>query len=140
MVYYSHSVSYRFPSNTDFNELQRQLVCEFPVITFIRYREKENLFDIITTEKECKWEPIIKYLQTFCAYQEDKKLKAAWKTLREERYKRLCECDWTQLPDVKLNNLQKLIWTEYRQCLRDLPANTKDPYNPQWPTSPQSIL
>lgn len=141
MAHFAHSISYeKFPNNTDFDELQQCLVHDFPFITFIRYREKEKQFDIITRCPDCDWEPIKKRLQSFCVHQEDRNLKAAWKALREERHKRLSECDWTQLQDVKLNNLQKLIWTEYRQCLRDLPQNTKDPYNPLWPTSPQSIL
>ena len=28
-------------------------------------------------------------------------------------------------------------WKTYRQALRDLPANTKDPANPTWPTKPE---
>lgn len=29
-------------------------------------------------------------------------------------------------------------WFDYRQALRDLPANTEDPENPVWPTAPTS--
>ena len=28
-------------------------------------------------------------------------------------------------------------WLDYRQALRDLPANTEDPANPVWPTPPE---
>ena len=31
----------------------------------------------------------------------------------------------------------KQAWLNYRQALRDLPANTTDPENPVWPTPPQ---
>jgi hypothetical protein len=31
----------------------------------------------------------------------------------------------------------KQAWLDYRQALRDLPANTTDPSNPVWPTSPE---
>jgi len=32
----------------------------------------------------------------------------------------------------------KQAWLDYRQALRDLPANTTDPSNPVWPTAPLS--
>jgi hypothetical protein len=51
--------------------------------------------------------------------------------LRVERNKRLAETDWWILrgnpTEAQLN---------YRQLLRDLPANTADPANPTWPTKP----
>lgn len=31
---------------------------------------------------------------------------------------------------------EKAAWRKYRQALLDLPANTKDPHNPKWPTPP----
>jgi hypothetical protein len=37
----------------------------------------------------------------------------------------LLASDWTQLPDVDIDNRQ--AWTDYRQQLRDLPSN------PAWP-------
>ena len=40
--------------------------------------------------------------------------------------------DWPHAsPDIKT------AWVEYRQTLRDLPANTTDPTNPVWPTPPE---
>ena len=57
------------------------------------------------------------------------------KTLRVERNKRLTETDWTQTTDIGLENEEE--WVAYRQALRDLPANTEDPTNPEWPTLPQ---
>ncbi len=30
----------------------------------------------------------------------------------------------------------KRAWLDYRQALRDLPANTTDPENPVWPEAP----
>ena len=30
----------------------------------------------------------------------------------------------------------KQAWLDYRQALRDLPANTTDPSNPTWPVAP----
>ena len=52
--------------------------------------------------------------------------------LREERNRRLAETDYLALSDVTLSTEM----AEYRQALRDLPANTSDPANPTWPVKP----
>ena len=54
--------------------------------------------------------------------------------LRHIRDQLLAETDWTQNPDVPESTRTK--WVSYRQALRDLPANTSDPSNPTWPTTP----
>lgn len=48
----------------------------------------------------------------------------------------LAASDWTQTPDSPLSEAQQQSWRDYRQKLRDLPANTPDPANPTWPTPP----
>lgn len=53
--------------------------------------------------------------------------------LRRERDRLLAESDWTQQPDAPADSA---AWAEYRQALRDLPANTKDVENVKWPTPP----
>ena len=59
---------------------------------------------------------------------------APWADLRALRTRRLAETDWTQGADVPVGI--KTSYQSYRQALRDLPANTSDPANPVWPTSP----
>ena len=58
--------------------------------------------------------------------------------LRIERNSRLAATDITVLPDrwATMNDDTKTAWSNYRQALRDLPANTPDPANPTWPTKP----
>ena len=63
--------------------------------------------------------------------QED--IDAAWKTLRAQRDAKLAASDWTQLADAPVD---ASAWADYRQALRDVPANTTDPLNPVWPASP----
>lgn len=55
---------------------------------------------------------------------------------RAQRNEMLAACDWTQMPDVDLTDAKKQEWAAYRQALRDLPANTTDPANPDWPLPP----
>lgn len=58
---------------------------------------------------------------------------AAWKSLRSIRNELLASCDWTVLSDTPTSTA---AWKTYRQALRDLPANTTDPFNVAWPTPP----
>ena len=59
-----------------------------------------------------------------------------WMKLRSERDNLLLSSDFTQLGDIGLSESKKTEWVNYRQALRDLPANTSDPANPTWPTKP----
>ena len=59
-----------------------------------------------------------------------------WMKLRSERDNLLLSSDFTQLGDIGLSESKKTEWINYRQALRDLPANTSDPANPNWPTKP----
>ena len=59
-----------------------------------------------------------------------------WMKLRSEGDNLLLSSDFTQLGDIGLSESKKTEWINYRQALRDLPANTSDPANPNWPTKP----
>ena len=66
----------------------------------------------------------------------------AWRELREERDRLIAETDWVVTRAVDASNdglgIQlPQVWVDYRQALRDLPANTVDPANPVWPVKPQ---
>jgi hypothetical protein len=54
------------------------------------------------------------------------------KDLRRQRDQLLAETDYLALADSTLTDEMR----DYRQALRDLPANTVDPSNPVWPTKP----
>jgi len=60
-----------------------------------------------------------------------------WKELREERNKRLTECDWVAMKAFTTDTPVPDEWKAYMQALRDLPANTTDPENPVWPEPPK---
>jgi hypothetical protein len=58
-------------------------------------------------------------------------------TLRIERNKLLKSSDQYTIPDWPHPTPEaKQAWLDYRQTLRDLPANTADPENPVWPQAP----
>jgi hypothetical protein len=60
-----------------------------------------------------------------------------WKELRTERNKRIAQTDYLAIPDFPHATEEvRQAWLDYRQALRDLPANTTDPENPVWPTPP----
>lgn len=63
----------------------------------------------------------------------DAKREEDFSKLRLERNRLLLESDFSQLPDV---NIDQTAWAVYRQALRDLPDNTVDPRNPDWPIRP----
>ena len=61
------------------------------------------------------------------------------KELRTKRNTLLEQTDKYTLPDWPHPTLEdRQAWLDYRQALRDLPANTEDPANPVWPTAPTS--
>jgi len=53
-------------------------------------------------------------------------------SLRQRRNQLLAETDYLALSDVTMTDEMR----DYRQALRDLPANTVDPANPVWPAKP----
>ena len=54
--------------------------------------------------------------------------------LRIWRDRELAQSDWTQLAD---STADKATWKTYRQALRDLPAQNKDPKKIKFPTRPE---
>jgi len=64
---------------------------------------------------------------------EQQEIDKAWLDLTLVRNTKLQGCDWTQVPDAPVD---AAAWATYRQQLRDLPANTTDPRNVEWPVPP----
>ncbi len=64
-----------------------------------------------------------------------------WVALRKKRNRLLAETDWIVSRAIEKSNdgfgfQLEQDWADYRQALRDLPANTDDPENPVWPVKP----
>jgi len=69
-------------------------------------------------------------------------VESQWSELRQERNRLLAETDWVSMKalDASIDGLGiqlPQVWMDYRQALRDLPANTVDPANPVWPVKPE---
>ena len=95
------------------------------------YNEEANLYTVapftIPTEQECQdyWNTTLEN-----AILED--------NMRRKRNDLLSKTDKYTLPDWPHPSEEvKQAWLDYRQALRDLPANTTDPENPIWPTPPE---
>lgn len=56
--------------------------------------------------------------------------------VRAERNLRLAACDWTQVDDAPLDNIQKSAWASYRQQLRDITSQQGFPWEVVWPVPP----
>jgi hypothetical protein len=55
-----------------------------------------------------------------------------------KRNQLLLESDFSDLPatQARFTDEQKAAWSTYRQALRDLPASSRFPWDPLWPTKP----
>ena len=76
------------------------------------------------------------------AYERDVLPGVLLENLRSKRNLLLTETDWVTLKAIDDSNdglgIQlPQVWMDYRQALRDLPANTSDPANVVWPTKPE---
>ena len=54
-------------------------------------------------------------------------------SVRDQRNKKLADCDWTQLADAPVD---KAAWASYRQELRDIPSQAGFPWEVTWPSVP----
>jgi hypothetical protein len=60
-----------------------------------------------------------------------------WEQIKLWRNDELKRTDWTQLPDAPIN---KTAWANYRQALRDLPAQGGLAEDAEFPTKPAGDL
>lgn len=62
----------------------------------------------------------------------EEELTEGWKKLRTTRDLRLRNTDWSQIVS-DISEEHRAAYAAYRQALRDLPSNTVDPYQANWP-------
>lgn len=67
---------------------------------------------------------------------EDISYEELWSRVREERNRRLAECDWTMAADAP-ESLNFREWEMYRQRLRDITSFYNNPKDVIWPISPE---
>lgn len=96
------------------------------------WNEESNVFTespfTIPTTKECleHWNSTVK-------------LPTLLTRIRKKRNTLLSKTDYLATIDYPHPSPEaKQAWLDYRQALRDLPANTVDPENPVWPEAPNS--
>lgn len=103
-----------------FNDIRAKLNEEHPIIN----RVVDNEVFLITGEER----------EALLDEWANNYINNAMSAVREHRNALLNASDWTQIPDAPVD---ASVWAEYRQELRDLPNNIKDPKNPVWPTPPE---
>ena len=123
----------------DISDVAEFLRQDYPKLLYLKYRKDVKYLDVVSNEKIHDMYALYQKLLKYPELASQNLLLNAWKELRTERNKRLHDSDWTQLEDVKKSMHKEVasIWLLYRQCLRDMPVNTSDPFNPIWPTNPQ---
>ena len=79
--------------------------------------------------------PTLEECQTH--WEQTLKNKYGFERLRKRRDTLLTQTDKYIVADYPhADETAKQAWLDYRQALRDLPATTEDPTNPEWPTQP----
>ena len=91
------------------------------------------------------------YFQDLLEDELNNKTAEKFASLRDRRNRLLLESDWSQIlyaeatetevalyghKDLQIKDFISRKWAEYRQDLRDLPSNTSDPNNVEWPIEP----
>ena len=94
---------------------------------------KNNVYENITCE-----DGIIPTLDEILEKIQELTIEQKWEDLRLKRNRLLKQSDKYSVPDYPHPTPEiKQAWLDYRQAIRDLPANTTDVEHPVWPTPPQ---
>ena len=88
--------------------------------------------DLDGTHYHLKWDASKKVIVKDDTSLQASKLAQEWKSVRNERDRKLAETDYLALKDNTLSTAMKT----YRQALRDVPASNSDPKKVTWPTKP----
>ena len=106
-------------------------VADMDDTSHLLFNEEANVYTeapfTIPTQAECEeyWNSTLKN-------------QLALETLRHKRDSTLDKTDkYTTIDYPHASEEVKQAWLDYRQALRDLPANTEDPAAPVWPEAPQ---
>lgn len=98
-----------------------------------KWYTKYVLGPIFTDRPATETEPAQTAAEQEAAYKAVKDSEQA-ERVRDDRKRRLADCDWTQLADSPVD---KAAWATYRQALRDVPAQAGFPWTINWPTQPE---
>ena len=146
IVQYPYSTSQLFRSNPNVSfpsELSNDLLASFNVIRVIVTGQPaydpmtETVVEsapVYNTERN-RWEQQWSIV-SLSAEEIQQRNDAKASSVRAERRNLLAACDWTQIDDSPLSNVQKAAWATYRQSLRDISAQTGFPWTIDWPVAP----
>lgn len=121
---------------------------ENPLTSFPKFLTKELLktFEVYKVESSDppEFDPKVQYLKENTPVLENGTYKRNWSienldletasnNVRSYRNRLLSDTDWTQTEDSPVN---KELWKNYRQNLRDISSQSGFPYEVLWPTPP----
>ena len=102
-------------SNPQSVNLNQKIVSGIPIFQNEKWVQGWNVVDMTTDE-----------------FNELKNIRAQDARVRRDNL--LLESDWSQLPDVQVD---KTLWSEYRQALRNITTQPGFPFNVEWPIAPK---
>jgi hypothetical protein len=112
----------------DLFDVQIVIELEKPIVDRFYYVVKRDVPTLIAGQWVLGWDIVQKSTE---AVHEETEHKAA--EIRDSRNGKLTACDWTQLPDA---NVDKSMWADYRQALRDVTQQATFPWGVVWPERP----
>ena len=98
------------------------------------YASKNNAASFLISETRIPLEKAKKSGANVVSVEPVKSQAVKWQEIRTERFFKLQETDWTQLPDVSPQVKAKFV--AYRQALRDI-TNQPNPFTIVWPQRPE---
>ncbi len=102
---------------------------------YLKEYVEDGAEEISTGTWQTKWK--LQNRSGLTATQTDEAKKRGYDDLRKTRDELLARTDHHALQDTPA---MSSAMTTFRQALRDLPANTADPFNVTWPTNPDGDL
>lgn len=133
--------SFSYPLNDDtlLKFGYARFVLTTPAEYDVEFQEAKELTPVLNGVVATQaWEIIEKYSDeeknAFIIKRDADQLFEKSRAVRHHRNMLLYNCDWTQLADTPIN---KPIWLEYRQALRDISLQAGFPFKIEWPIKPE---
>ena len=149
-------MAFRNSATGEYPVSRNEIISLYPNTSFPRQFEQADGFDWVAATEPPAIDQVSQYVEEGTPVNENGVWKQTWvvrsftaeaiaerqKTavdnqaaeVRYERNAKLAQSDWTQLSDSP--SASQFAWAEYRQKLRDVPAQAGFPWTVTWPVKP----